>query len=73
MSNIQKISLFIGLTIESDQYASLFILNVVIFYFCVICYKLENILIYKIPESIQNRLKEDNFSVHEETIIDSEF
>jgi hypothetical protein len=44
IDQINNISLFIGFSLAKDSYASLFVLNIVIFYFCVICYALSNIL-----------------------------
>lgn len=41
---IKKVGLFIGLYLNSSSYASYFVLNVIIYYFCVICYGLSNIL-----------------------------
>lgn len=44
IDQINNISLFIGFSLAKDSYTSLFVLNIVIFYFCVICYALSNIL-----------------------------
>jgi hypothetical protein len=44
IGHINDISLFIGFSLAKDSYASLFLLNIVIFYFCVICYSLSSIL-----------------------------
>lgn len=44
IAQINKISLLIGFSLAKESYASLFVLNIVIFYFCVICYGLSNIL-----------------------------
>jgi hypothetical protein len=44
VDQINKYSLLIGFSLVKESYASLFVLNIVIFYFCVICYGLSNIL-----------------------------
>lgn len=44
IDQINNVSLFIGFSLVKESYASLFVLNIVIFYFCVICYSLSSIL-----------------------------
>lgn len=44
IDQINNVSLFIGFSLAKESYASLFVLNIVIFYFCVICYSLSSIL-----------------------------
>jgi hypothetical protein len=41
---INKVALFVGFHVKYDGYATLFILNIVIFYFCVLCYSLATVL-----------------------------
>jgi hypothetical protein len=54
MDYIRRISLLIGFSLNSSSYAGYFILNVVIYYFCVLCYGLSNILEASI-ENIERR------------------
>lgn len=52
IEQIKKISYLIGFSMDSSSYAGLFVLNVFIFYFCVLCYGVSNILESKANESI---------------------
>ena len=60
MDYIKRISLFIGFSLNSNSYASYFVLNVIIYYFCVICYGLSNILEISITEISASRIMEED-------------
>jgi hypothetical protein len=81
IDQINDIALFIGFSLAKDSYTSLFVLNIVIFYFCVICYALSSILetrefdeLHLSSSSASSRSSpDDHREFREPTVVDSEY